>query len=363
MSDLTKHPAIEYMARNPERVDAHLPENWTPETAKRNMLAILQADQTSGGKIARCTPQSLLLCVLRAGSLGLSFDSGDIYVIPYGDTATLSISYRGLITLAKRSGEIHMLRAEVVYAGETFAFNNSSDPSRRGFDHPISIPRSTGEIVAAYVCIDRRDGLTDFEVMDRAEIDQVREVSKASNGPAWSQWFGEMAKKAVIRRALKRYTLQPELHDVFAAEDAMSAHATVVGGAVRAVASSSINARLGLVDASDDAAAAPAPAQPRQQKAAPKAQKQQSAAPTKAKPAPQQEVLAEPAEDASVMQSIGQLMRHAEVADDVREAARAFIARLGPEGQEEWQIALKEADDRAQVVREAAKKGGADVAV
>jgi recombination protein RecT len=48
-----------------------------------------------------------------------------------------------------------------------------------------------------------KDGGKQRAIMTVAEIERVRAVSRAKNGPAWSQWWDEMAKKTVIRRLSK----------------------------------------------------------------------------------------------------------------------------------------------------------------
>jgi recombination protein RecT len=46
--------------------------------------------------------------------------------------------------------------------------------------------------------------------MSRAEIEQVRAVSRSKDGAAWSQWWGEMARKTVLRRLIKRLPLSTD---------------------------------------------------------------------------------------------------------------------------------------------------------
>lgn len=212
---------VRWIDSNPDKVAAHLPDGWSVDQTRRSVLALKLADDANGGKIAECDPGSVVLAVLQAASFGLGIDNGDAYVIPYKKRATLSVSYKGLIKLAKRSGEARHVVAEVVYSGEHFRVW-SSDGIRR-YEHTLNVPRSEGEVVAAYVSIVNHDGFCDLELMDRAEIEKVQEASKDKMGgktsPAWKTWFGEMAKKAVIRRALKRYTLSPELDRVFQHED------------------------------------------------------------------------------------------------------------------------------------------------
>lgn len=231
---------------NPEKVEVHLPEGWSVDKVKRQALAISQMDRMTDGKISKCSPESITLAVLQAAALGLELGTGDAYLIPYSNSATLSVGYRGMIKLAKKSGEITHLKAEVVYEGEEFRV--WSDSQGEHLQHVPSFPRSERAIIAAYVRINCHDGFVDYEYIDVAEIDRVKAASEAKmrgkTSPAWSQWFGEMAKKAVIRRALKRYTLSPEVERVFEHEDrVLYTNVEVVSAPNKTVA---LNRRLGL---------------------------------------------------------------------------------------------------------------------
>jgi len=82
-------------------------------------------------------------------------------------------------------------------------------------------------IVAAYSIATYMDGTMSYEVMSRAEINKVRQVSKTGavgmtdrsgkaippKGP-WVDWFGEMAKKTVMRRHAKTLPMSGDLLDV-----------------------------------------------------------------------------------------------------------------------------------------------------
>ena len=223
------HAVVRWMENNPERVEAHLPEGWTPEIAKRSAMALLQADKQNGGKIAKCDPQSLTLAILQCAAYGLQLDTSDAYIIPYGKEATLSIGWQGLVKLAKRAGDIRDIEPEVVFEGERCVVARGTDPSRHGIAHELSLTRG-GDVVGVYALITLADGSKTFEYASKADIDQARASSKASNSPAWKNWYGEMAKKFVIRRALKRFNLDPHTASAIARDTALHVGQAIVNG-------------------------------------------------------------------------------------------------------------------------------------
>ena len=66
-------------------------------------------------------PASLMSAIVKASQLGLEVGSamGHAYLVPYKTEATLIIGYRGMLALARRSGEIQSITARVVSAGCT----------------------------------------------------------------------------------------------------------------------------------------------------------------------------------------------------------------------------------------------------
>lgn len=345
--------AVEQWLAKPDSIEQlrlHAPDNFSVDRAKRSVLALLQTDASQGGRLSECTPRSLVLTIVQASALGLELGTADAYVIPYRNKktgeleATLSIGFQGMIKLAKRSGEVDTLKAEVVYEGEPFVVHSSSDNTRFGYDHSISFPRSKKPIIAVYVRIVRHDGSIDYEVMDADEIEQVKKASRAKMGgklsPAWSEWEGEMAKKAVIRRALKRYNLTPEIEQIFVREDAaMFADARSSGTALQA---SSLNRRLSIV---------PDPQQledqrtPMTSEPAPSRQAQEEPASESAPPAVAQASLAgvPEADPAALRASIAQLVSRSDAPDEFKELAKGAYNALPVDQLLQMQRELKDA--------------------
>lgn len=70
--------------------------------------------------LQKCTPVSIITAALRAATMRLSVDltSGQAYLVPFKDKATLVIGYKGLIHLALRTGKYRHLNVNTIYEGE-----------------------------------------------------------------------------------------------------------------------------------------------------------------------------------------------------------------------------------------------------
>src|SRR5690606_196163 len=113
-----------------DKVIQQLPEGYTKDDAKRLALYL-----RGNADLARCTPESIYQCILKAAHLGLSIDLGDVYVYPRGNTAQFHIGYQGLIKLLKASGEVVNVKAEVVREGEHVRIQRSTDAEQHYLVH------------------------------------------------------------------------------------------------------------------------------------------------------------------------------------------------------------------------------------
>lgn len=149
-----------------------------------------------------CEPISIARSIVEAGQLGLEPTGllGGAYLVPRGGKCTLLVGYRGLVMLAKRSGEVARVEARVVREKDSFDYGYGLEPY---VDHHPSREADPGAYSAAYAVIVFRDGGRQFDVMSLAEIEAIRKRSSSPGDGPWVTDWPEMAKKTVLRRLLK----------------------------------------------------------------------------------------------------------------------------------------------------------------
>lgn len=179
-----------------------LPKHLTPERITRIALTELRKVP----KLQECDPLSFIAAIMQAAQLGLEPGIlGSCYLIPFynsklGKTeCTFMPGYRGFLDLARRSGQIISLVARAVYSNDDFEYEYGLE--ERLYHKPTMDNR--GELIAVYAVALLKDGGRQFEVMSRAEIDQVRNTSKSKNNGPWVEFYEEMAKKTAVRRLFK----------------------------------------------------------------------------------------------------------------------------------------------------------------
>lgn len=183
-----------------------MPKSMTPDRLTR----IVMTECRKTPALMKCAPESFYGAVLQCAALGLEPGSalGHCYLLPFGNgkdksvrpNAQLIIGYRGMIDLARRSGQIISLQAWTVHAQDTFNYQLGLNPD---IEHVPASVADRGPVTHVYAVAKLKGGGVQFEVMSRAEIEKIRSASKAGNSGPWSSHWDEMAKKTVIRRLFK----------------------------------------------------------------------------------------------------------------------------------------------------------------
>lgn len=217
-TDLTNaQKAKNYVETHAEEIRAMLPNHIEQERFMRNMGRQLVGNRN----LQDCDPSSLVTACVEAANLGLDIGTlGSCWIIPFGRTATLVVGYQGLIDLAIRSGTVKAIHCEVVRANDEYGAN------QRDFYHsydPFALESERGEIIGTYCIIDLENGSSQYETMSVEQVEKVRSSSRAGGSGPWVDHWDRMAIKTVLRRALTKIKLSPEvrerMHNIFVQED------------------------------------------------------------------------------------------------------------------------------------------------
>ena len=164
-------------------------------------------------KLAECTPQSFLGAMMTAAQLGVEPNTalGQAYLLPYRNKGVMEcqfqLGYKGLLDLAYRSGEVSIIQAHVVYENDTFEYELGLDPKLKH----VPATSKRGNPIAYYAMFKTKDGGYGFEVMSQEDVmAHAQRYSKSYNYGPWQTNFEEMAKKTVLKRALKYAPLKSE---------------------------------------------------------------------------------------------------------------------------------------------------------
>lgn len=235
---LTKNMSIADMIRAMEpEIKRALPSVITPERFTRMALSALN----NTPQLRECTPMSFIAALMNAGQLGLEPNTAlqQAHLIPYKNKGItecqFQIGYKGLITLAFRTGQMQMIQAHVVREKDLFDFEYGLNPNliHRPAD---GSPEERGEITYVYAMYKLLNGGYNFEVANKREIDSfAAKYSKAfaSQYSPWSTSYEEMAKKTVIKRALKYAPISAEFQRALSTDESIKTELSVDMSEVR----------------------------------------------------------------------------------------------------------------------------------
>jgi len=200
------------LERMKPRLEAILPKHLTPE----RMIALVALSATKTPALRDCTPISLFNAVMNASRLGLEIGQ-HAHLVPFKNSkanvteCVFIPDYRGLIGLAVRSERVKHIDARVVYKDDDFDYQLGDKPFIK-HKPKLDGDRSEKNILCFYTVAHLADGTPVFdEPMSKAEVDGIRNRSRAKDNGPWVTDYVAMGKKTVIKRLCKYLPQTPEL--------------------------------------------------------------------------------------------------------------------------------------------------------
>ena len=208
-----------------------LPKIMTPE----RLINVATNMVVRTPELASCTTGSIIGAMLQAATLGLDPTPvlSYVYFIPRNNNKTkqkeaqFMISYRGLLALLRRTGQVETAYSYVVYEKDHFNFRLGLNPD---IDHVPYMESDRGELTHVYAVIKFKDGGMIFEVMSKADVYKVRLSSESKNSEysPWKKHEAEMWRKTVLRRLCKFAPVSIEDSTGFKLEQQISADEGVI---------------------------------------------------------------------------------------------------------------------------------------
>jgi recombination protein RecT len=178
--------------------------------------ALLNAEQESLFMAIRQCAQDGLLPDGRESALVIFKTKKDNQFV---DAVSYMPMIAGIYKKLRNSGKILSIVARVIHKNDAFDYelgDNEFINHKPAFDN-------RGEAIGVYGIIKTTDGAVHREVMNKQEVEYIRQFSKSEQNKKkypntvtiWDSHWGEMAKKTVIRRLVKPLPMTKELTDFF----------------------------------------------------------------------------------------------------------------------------------------------------
>ena len=204
-------------------IAAALPKHLTPD----RMIRLALTEFTKNKMLQQCTPASVYAGIIQASQLGLEIGvMGQAYLVPYQNRkagtveAQLIPGYKGLISLARRSGEVTSIETHIVYEMDEFELQLGIETKVR---HIPNLDGDRGRARLVYGVARFKDGGHHFEWMSLSEVEKIRARSKAANSGPWVTDYEQMVRKTLIRRMANYLPMSIELANAIEIDNAVDA--------------------------------------------------------------------------------------------------------------------------------------------
>lgn len=230
IKDMKPKDAIAYLLKSKQgEIAKMLPKHLNAE----RLMKVAQIAATTTPALARCDVPSLVGAIAQCAQMGLEPNTvlGHAYLVPFNtkrkdadgrerwvNSVQVIIGYKGLIDLARRSGQIVSIAAHEVCQADEFELVYGLDEK---LVHKPSLGER-GQIIGFYAVAKLVGGGYAFEFMSLHQTKEIMSAtqSKGGYGP-WKDHFTEMGRKTVIRRLAKYLPLSIEFQTA-AALDGMA---------------------------------------------------------------------------------------------------------------------------------------------
>ena len=208
------------------------------------LLKVATIAATTTPSLLECEIPSLITAVGQCALFGLEPNTilGHAYLIPFNKNekdrqsgqwtrrklVQVVIGYKGLIDMARRSGQIVSISAHEVCENDEFEYSYGLEETLK--HRPSDSNR--GRVTHFYAYAKLKDGGQSFEVMSLDQINEIRDSAAKRNGAKdiagpWKDHFIEMGRKTVIRRLAKYLPLSIEFQRATALDEAGDSGAEV----------------------------------------------------------------------------------------------------------------------------------------
>lgn len=188
----------QFLSVRKSHIASVLPKHMTPDRVVK--VALTTFNRTPA--LADCSMPSIFMAIMQAAELGLEPGGalGHAYLVPYKNQCQFILGYRGMIELARRSGEIESIEAHIVHENDEFEIEYGLNEK---LVHRPCLSGDAGPLIFVYAIARLKGGGRQFEMMTKAQVDAVRNRSKAGHNGPWVTDYEEMARKTVVRRLFK----------------------------------------------------------------------------------------------------------------------------------------------------------------
>lgn len=204
--------------RRPDRIEQLRSLLGSDKAVERFITVALQSISGNNDLLEKVTAASLIDAIREAAALDLEPTGilGEAWIVRHGNKAVLRVGWRGFLKMIRRDPDMRMVDCQLVYENDYFNIQLGTQPL---IEHIPTQDVERGNYKGAYAWAKTRNSDLYIEWMTTADIEEVKKRSQSGDRGPWKDWWGEMARKSVVRRLAKRLPLHSIAQNVLAADE------------------------------------------------------------------------------------------------------------------------------------------------
>jgi len=212
------HTFREFLERQKGQISMALPKHLSAD----RMIRLATTEFARNPALQQCDPISVFGAIIQASQLGLEIGVlGQAWMIPFktknGMQAQFIPGYTGLISLARRTGDITSIETHIVYEKDVFELELGI---YQRVVHKPFLDGDRGKIKLVYGIAEFKSGGRHFEWMSIEDVNKIRARSRAAASGPWVTDYEQMVRKTLIRRMCKYLPMSVELQNALQISDA-----------------------------------------------------------------------------------------------------------------------------------------------
>lgn len=183
---------------------------WTPaikdimppdKFARIMLTAINGSPKVQSALMTESGKASLMKATMQSAQTGLVPDGYEAHLVPFNSKNGVEIQfipdYKGLVKLARNSGDISTIIAETVCEHDKFSWKNGE------INHEINWFEPRGKVMLYYVLVKMKDGSVQSKVMNKDDVEKIRARSRSKDNGPWVTDYDAMALKTTFKQISK----------------------------------------------------------------------------------------------------------------------------------------------------------------
>ena len=206
--------AIESFRQELSRMNNEIMSALPSHIPVQHFCRVLQTAVNTTPELLNCNRKSFWQSAIKCATDGLLPDGREAAFVIFGNSVQYIPMYQGILKRIRNNNKNILISCHLIYENDYFVWEEGTNQQ---LTHKPLFPGDRGEIIGAYAIAHFADnGSYQFVVMSKDEIDTIKDASpsgRSSKSP-WGKWWGEMAKKTVLRRLSKMLPMNADVMDL-----------------------------------------------------------------------------------------------------------------------------------------------------